>query len=956
MSFSDYNSKQPQKLISSANNNFSSLASFVNQNAGTISDDNNNSNNTDKTDLLIEKCLADYKALQTAYLISKNNLAQGHQINNNNLQIASNILKLTNNPTISNLKLIDDYTKDLKNLQLIIQNETNNLSNININQLQLAHNNVNSRNVAVSTANSTALGIKTNLLFTQQELLQEKLLRLCSFKNEYEKIIALIQKASSISSNFGVSGDFNNKVENNNLNRNHYQQNITPENMNINSNSIHNNLLTTATASALNNLNEQKELESQIKLKILQQQSGVSLQKISKLMASEQNMSAMDGQQQLFHHQNSKPGLKNSSSTSDLLYNMLGTGDQPAQLSNQDLINAMNFSNLSNLVNHTQTQNQPPATAQSLQTLQRAMKKLSKQNRTLLQNQNFNNLQNTINANSNKNLFTIGAPIDNHNNNSFASKVNFGADGDYTLKQNEILSSPNAYYTVKEWLGRGTFGQVVMCHRKAKGSGSGGKSSNGQQWPQTKSYERVAVKILKNQPSYARQGQVEINILQTLSTTDADQYNFVTAYECFTHYDHQCLVFEMLDLNLYEFLRNDKFAPLPLSSIRPILQQVLTALDKLQSLGLIHADLKPENIMLVNPGKWPFRVKVIDFGSATYTKHVNNLTSTYLQSRYYRAPEILLGLPFDNSIDIWSLGCVAAELYLGWPLYPGASEYDQLRYIIETHGLPDYETLNKATKIVKFFNKDLNLNNFKNNLVANNNKYIYTFKTAEQYVKETGQQSKETRKYKFSRFDDLLLLSKERAISSEIQNRPDFTNNNIERQAEETDTLEFISLLKKLLFLDMKGRIQPSQALSHNFITLGHFRSGTTNLRETATVRYSAEVMDRAIYTFHTNSDKNKSENYDDFPERTSNPSEYYFKNRKRKNIYLDLLKPDSLIVNEQNTGTKVPLQILYDRNSRKVIKKVSKLKIFFSFKFNFSFPKDQTSTENYSKILNFWK
>lgn len=104
---------------------------------------------------------------------------------------------------------------------------------------------------------------------------------------------------------------------------------------------------------------------------------------------------------------------------------------------------------------------------------------------------------------------------------------------------------------------------------------------------------------------------------------------------------------------------------MPLYSIRPILQQVLTALLKLKQLELIHADLKPENIMLVDPQHQPFRVKgknwkfflkiivailVIDFGSASHRSKA--ITNTYLQSRYYRAPEILLGLPFKEAIDM----------------------------------------------------------------------------------------------------------------------------------------------------------------------------------------------------------------------------------------------------------------------------------------------------------------
>ena len=104
--------------------------------------------------------------------------------------------------------------------------------------------------------------------------------------------------------------------------------------------------------------------------------------------------------------------------------------------------------------------------------------------------------------------------------------------------------------------------------------------------------------------------------------------------------------------------------------------QVATALLKLKQLGLIHADLKPENIMLLDPVRQPFRVKVIDFGSASQVSKA--VCNTYLQSRYYRAPEVILGLPFCEAIDMWSMGCVVAELFLGWPLYPGNSEYDQV--------------------------------------------------------------------------------------------------------------------------------------------------------------------------------------------------------------------------------------------------------------------------------------
>lgn len=260
------------------------------------------------------------------------------------------------------------------------------------------------------------------------------------------------------------------------------------------------------------------------------------------------------------------------------------------------------------------------------------------------------------------------------------------ADGDYQLVQHEVLYSMTTQYEVLEFLGRGTFGQVVKCWKKGTN-------------------EIVAIKILKNHPSYARQGQIEVSILSRLSQENADEFNFVRAYECFQHKNHTCLVFEMLEQNLYDFLKQNKFSPLPLKYIRPILQQVLTALLKLKQLGLIHADLKPENIMLVDPVRQPYRVKVIDFGSASHVSKA--VCNTYLQSRYYRAPEIILGLPFCEAIDMWSLGCVVAELFLGWPLYPGSSEYDQIRYISQTQGLPTEHMLNNASKTTKFFYRDM---------------------------------------------------------------------------------------------------------------------------------------------------------------------------------------------------------------------------------------------------------
>uniref|UniRef100_A0AAZ3S6J6 non-specific serine/threonine protein kinase n=1 Tax=Oncorhynchus tshawytscha TaxID=74940 RepID=A0AAZ3S6J6_ONCTS len=355
---------------------------------------------------------------------------------------------------------------------------------------------------------------------------------------------------------------------------------------------------------------------------------------------------------------------------------------------------------------------------------------------------------------------------------------NAAGDGDYQLVQHEVLCSMKNTYEVLEFLGRGTFGQVVKCWKRGTG-------------------EVVAIKILKNHPSYARQGQIEVGILARLSGENADEHNLVRAFECFQHRSHTCLVFEMLEQNLYDFLKQNKFSPLPLKVIRPVLQQVATALKKLKSLGLIHADLKPENIMLVDPVRQPYRVKVIDFGSASHVSKA--VCSTYLQSRYYRAPEIILGLPFCEAIDMWSLGCVIAELFLGWPLYPGALEYDQIRYISQTQGLPGEQLLNVGTKTPRFFCKE------------SDSPYApWRLKVTREHETETGMKSKEARKYIFSSLDDMahvnLVLNMKGSDSL----------------AEKADRREYVGLLKTMLLIDAEKRIAPSDALNHPFVTMEH--------------------------------------------------------------------------------------------------------------------------------------
>lgn len=171
-------------------------------------------------------------------------------------------------------------------------------------------------------------------------------------------------------------------------------------------------------------------------------------------------------------------------------------------------------------------------------------------------------------------------------------------------------------------------------------------------------------------------------------------------------------MFELLDRSLYDIVSNTERG-LSLDQVREYLRQTLEALVSCRNANLIHCDLKPENIMVEDDGR---TVKLIDFGSGAFLGHQ---VYTYIQSRYYRAPEVLLGtfIPnlmqggiyqnnrpaYDQSIDMWSLGCTAIELFIKTPIFPGKYDYDQLLKIMEFCGLPPQEMIFNSINRDKFF-------------------------------------------------------------------------------------------------------------------------------------------------------------------------------------------------------------------------------------------------------------
>ena len=175
----------------------------------------------------------------------------------------------------------------------------------------------------------------------------------------------------------------------------------------------------------------------------------------------------------------------------------------------------------------------------------------------------------------------------------------------------------------------------------------------------------------------------EVRILQKLAAIDPeDKRHIVRLISHFEYKEHLCMVFESLDMNLREVIqRFGRNVGLNLRAVRAYTHQIFLALALLRKAEIIHADLKPDNI-LVNETKTV--LKICDLGSASELK--DSEITPYLVSRFYRAPEIILGQPHDYALDVWSAGCTAYELYTGKVLFPGKSNSQMLLLMQDLKG------------------------------------------------------------------------------------------------------------------------------------------------------------------------------------------------------------------------------------------------------------------------------
>ncbi|CAM0135470.1 unnamed protein product [Umbelopsis sp. WA50703] len=321
-------------------------------------------------------------------------------------------------------------------------------------------------------------------------------------------------------------------------------------------------------------------------------------------------------------------------------------------------------------------------------------------------------------------------------------------------------------YHVHANLGRGVFSSVV----RARDTGNND--------------EDVAVKIIRNNETMYKAGIKELNILKKLMEADPeDKKHVIRLRRSFEHRNHLCLVFESLSMNLREVLkRYGKDVGINIKAVRVYAQQLFLALSLLNKSNILHADIKPDNILVTESKN---TLKLCDLGSASDVAE-NDITP-YLVSRFYRAPEI--SVPYDTSIDVWSVGCTLYELYTGKILFPGRSNNQMLKHIMDVKGKFSAKMLRKGQFTEQHFDDQYNF-------------------LSQEVDKLTNKEI--TKK--------LVIVKPVRDLKSRIAPSTKASSDEIRL------ITSFIDLLEKALHLNPEKRLTPKEALAHPFIT-GKFTS-----------------------------------------------------------------------------------------------------------------------------------
>lgn len=271
-----------------------------------------------------------------------------------------------------------------------------------------------------------------------------------------------------------------------------------------------------------------------------------------------------------------------------------------------------------------------------------------------------------------------------------------------------------------------------------------------------------------------------MTFLKKLMEADPDNKKHVIRLQRhFEHRSHLCLVFETLSMNLRDVLKKyGKDVGISIKAVRVYAQQLFLSLSLLKKCQILHADIKPDNILVSESRN---TLKLCDLGSASDAS--DNAITPYLVSRFYRAPEIILGLHYDYAIDVWSSACTLYELFTGKILFPGRSNNQMLKHIMELKGRFPNKLLRKAQFTSDHFDEAFNFMSIEIDRITKNE--VVRKMTFVKPVRDI-----KTR-----------ILA---AVTLDEENRL---------------VLAFVDFLDKCLALSPDKRMTPHEALAHPFIT-----------------------------------------------------------------------------------------------------------------------------------------
>jgi serine/threonine-protein kinase PRP4 len=365
-------------------------------------------------------------------------------------------------------------------------------------------------------------------------------------------------------------------------------------------------------------------------------------------------------------------------------------------------------------------------------------------------------------------------------------------EGYYKLISNELVDGGR--YRMIKGLGRGVFANVAQAEEV--------KTDTGDANPRI-----VAIKMIRRNDLMRRASQKEMDFLRKVNEADPqDKRHIIRLLGSFDHKGHLCIVFEHMSKNLRDLLKEETNGHgLTLPAVRIYARQMFLGLQHLQNCQVIHLDLKPDNVLVSADKK---TIKLADFGTAVDKRDVIERTE-YLVSRFYRAPEIILGMDVGYPVDMWAVGCTVYELWTGKILFTGRSNNQMIKSFMDCLGWPSEKLLKKGL-----------VNNILDNFeLGPPLKFIS--REVDQYNKLSVRK-----------------IEQQKKINRDMKTRVHEAARNISSGGPTVGELnDLADLLSASLHMNVEKRISPKEALAHKFFANKNPAPKTATAAKSAVVK-----------------------------------------------------------------------------------------------------------------------